>query len=207
MISILALTVCSAVCVSAAPISAQPQRQTNTVKTSPFAYYTVHVGTNALWSGWQYNYHESLGFIEAGTGTHVERSVSNVLSANLAWQASSVYYETSVASVGIQFRLAGKITPQQWQSLSQTPVTIRTTVPYCLKTSSGGAARLVLEPADWYYGFYPIASVQGRTVCGVGTTEARLTLGNVVQETSSGSGIYAEVIQVFLTRSWVGPSA
>jgi len=67
--------------------------------------------------------------------------------------------------------------------------------------------RLVLEPADWYYGFYPIASVQWRTVCGVGTTEARLTLGNVVQETPSGSGIYAGVIQVFLTRSWVGPSA
>jgi len=48
MISILALTVCSAVCVSAAPISAQPQRQTNTVKTSPFAYYTVHVGKRTV---------------------------------------------------------------------------------------------------------------------------------------------------------------
>jgi hypothetical protein len=106
MISILALTVCRAVCVSAAPTSAQPQRQTNTVQTSPFAYYTVHVGTNALWSGWQYNFHDSFGFIEAGTGTHVERPVSNVLSTNLAWQAPNVYYETSVASVGIQFRLA-----------------------------------------------------------------------------------------------------
>ena len=149
MISILALTVCSAVCVSAAPISAQPQRQTNTVKTSPFAYYTVHVGTNALWSGWRSNYHESLGFIEAGTGTRVERSVSNVLSANLAWRASSVSTRRASPLLASSSAFAGKITPQRWQSLSQAPVTIRTTVPYCLKTSSGGAARLVLEPADW----------------------------------------------------------
>lgn len=148
MISIMALTICSAVSVSAAPASAQPQQQTNTVQTSPSAYCTVHVGTNELWTGWQYNYHEAYGFIEAGTGTHTERSVFNALSTNLAWQASSVYSETSVASVGVQFRLAGKITPQQWQNLSQTPVIIRTTVPYCLTTTSGGAARLVLEPAE-----------------------------------------------------------
>ena len=110
----MALTVCSAISVSAAPASAQPQQQTNTVQTSPSAYCTVHVGTNELWTGWQYNYHEAYGFIEAGTGTHTERSVFNALSTNLAWQASSVYSETSVASVGVQFRLAGKITPQQW---------------------------------------------------------------------------------------------
>ena len=150
MISIMALTVCSAVSVSAAPTSAQPQQQAGTVQTSPSAYCTVHVGTNELWTGWQDNYHEAYGFIEAGTGTHAEKSVFNVLSTNLAWRASSVYSETSVASVGVQFRLAGKITPQQWQSLSQTPVIIRTTVPYCLKTTSGGAARLVLEPANRY---------------------------------------------------------
>jgi hypothetical protein len=198
MISIMALTVCSAVSVSAAPTSAQPQQQTGTVQTSPSAYRTVHVGTNELWTGWQYNYHDAYGFIETGTGTHAEKSVFNVLSTNLAWRASSDYSETSIASVGVQFRLAGKITPQQWQKLSQTPVIIRTTVPYCLKTTSGGAARLVLEPANWYYNFYPITSAQGRTVCGVGTAEARLTLGNVVRETSAGSGVYAGVIQVFL---------
>jgi len=198
MISIMALTVCSAISVSAAPASAQPQQQTNTVQTSPSAYCTVHVGTNELWTGWQYNYHEAYGFIEAGTGTHTERSVFNALSTNLAWQASSVYSETSVASVGVQFRLAGKITPQQWQNLSQTPVIIRTTVPYCLTTTSGGAARLVLEPADWYYNLLTIASVHGRTSCGVGTTETRMPLGAVVKETSAGSGVYAGVIQVFL---------
>ena len=53
MISIMALTVCSAISVSAAPASAQPQQQTNTVQTSPSAYCTVHVGTNELWTGWQ----------------------------------------------------------------------------------------------------------------------------------------------------------
>ena len=60
------LTVCSAVSVSAAPTSGLPQQQT--VQTSPSAYYTVHVGTNLLWAGWQYNYHQAYGFIEAGTG-------------------------------------------------------------------------------------------------------------------------------------------
>ncbi len=58
--------------------------------------------------------------------------------------------------------------------------------------------RLVLEPANWYYSLYPITSAQGRTVCGVGTAEARLTLGNIVRETSAGSGVYAGVIQVVL---------
>ncbi len=197
MISIMALTVCSAVSVSATPTSGLPQ-PTGTVQTSPSAYYTVHVGTNLLWTGWQSNYHQAYGFIEAGTGTHAEKSVFSVLSTNLAWRASSDFYETSVASVGIQFRLAGKITPQQWQKLSQTPVIIRTTVPYCFKMTSGGAVRLVLEPANWYYNLYPLTSAQGRSVCGVGTAQARLTLGNIVRETSAGSGVYAGVIQVVL---------
>ena len=196
MISIMALTVCSAVSVSAAPTSGLPQQQT--VQTSPSGSYTVHVGTNLLWTGWQYNYHQAYGFIEAGTGTHAEKSVFSVLSTNLAWRASSDYYETSIASVGVQFRLAGKITPQQWQKLSQTPVIIRTTVPYCFKMTSGGAVRLVLEPANWYYNLYPITSAQGRSVCGIGTAQARLTLGNIVRETSAGSGVYAGVIQVVL---------
>jgi hypothetical protein len=193
MISIIAVTAFAAISVSSAPTNAQSPQQT--VQISP-AYYTVHEGKNELWTGLQFNYHETEGFIAPGTGTHAEESAVNVLSTNLKWQASSDYCETSVAAVGVQSPLAGNITPQQWENLSQTPVIIRTTVP--LQTTSGGAARLVLQPADWYSGFYTIASMQGGAVHGMGTTEARLPLGAIVSETASGSGVYTGVIQVFL---------
>jgi len=58
----------------------------------------------------------------------------------------------------------------------------------------GGTPRV--GATNWYYNLYPITSSQGRSTCGVGTAEARLTLGNIVRKTSAGSGVYVGVIQV-----------
>jgi hypothetical protein len=186
---------------SAAPTNVQTQHQTSSLQFKSPAYYTINVGKNELWTGLQYDYHDTLGYIEPTVGTHKERSTVDVITTKLTWWKSSDASEVSVAAVGVQVRLAGTITPEQWKTLSQTPVIIRMFVPYNLQTTNGGETRLLVElpscpgcPPK----YSPITSVQNGAKVGLGTVNLRVTLGDLVRETQYGSGEYAGVIQVKL---------
>lgn len=205
MIAIMAVTISSVGFISVIPASAQTN-QASSLRLSPPAYYTVNIGKNQLWTGLQYNYRDTGGVIGPSIGTHQEHSVLDVITTNLAWSKASPFYETSIAEVGVRLQLAGTITPQQWETLSNTPVTIRIHIPYNMHTSNGGATRLIVDYTSSYE-FVTLVSVQNGAKTGLATFNMQVRLGDIFGPTSYGSNVYAGSIYVELqSYAVVSPS-
>ena len=196
MIAIMAVTISSVGSISVIPASAQTN-QASSLRLLPLGYYTVNIGKNQLWTGLQYNYRDTEGVIGPSIGTHQEHSVLDVITTNLAWSKASPFYETSIAEVGVQLQLAGTITPQQWETLSNTPVSIRIHIPYTMYTTNGGATRLIVDYTSSHE-FVTLASVQNGAKTGLATFNMQVRLGDIFRPASYGSDVYTGSIYVVL---------
>lgn len=128
MVTIMALTVCGAMAVSAAqPVSAAP------------AHAVLSVGQNYLWSGSAFNVRQTKLMSVKGAPTITMSSTGTKLVTKIAAKNGSGGFP--VAYLGVRFNIAGVTTAAQWNKIKTKPVCISAYVSYNVTSHSNVTTR------------------------------------------------------------------
>jgi hypothetical protein len=132
----LVLTVFGALLISSAPPSSSASVVTASSRQDP---YTVSIGQNMMWSGWQFNVHDSGVRADKGNPTISQSSTGSTLITKVATSSAQAQdYGSNCALLGVQFHVKGVNTQADWQAVAAKPVTITARVSYALSAKGSG---------------------------------------------------------------------
>ncbi len=191
IIAIAALLTLSVITVTVAPRSA--------AAPSVPDFYTITIGKSETWGGQQFNYHEAGGTVWPGHGTHAESAELKKLATSIAWTASSDIFQTSYALIGVTVRLPGTYTQDEWAKIANTPITLKTTVPYSLSAGADGRAVIGFAGTAAAPYYTTLKEVKSGSASGVARGEMTGYLHNIVSNYGQAPGVYEGHIYVSIT--------
>ncbi len=191
IIAIAVLLALSTVSVTASPRSAAAPSVPDS--------YPLTLGKGETWGGQQFNYRDTQGGVMPGYGTHAESAVGNKLATSISWTTSTDVFQGSYAWTGVKVRLPGTYTPDEWATIKNTPVTLKTTVPYTLSAGTDGRAVLMFVVGAGYSNpSITLKEIKAGSTSGVASGAMHLRLNGIVSNYMQDTGVYQGTIYILM---------